>query len=71
MQSDDRAGFETPETVTATEACELLDISYPTLNRWLKQGHLSYIKLPSNRRRIPLSEIQRLLHARTNDEDQA
>lgn len=66
MTNEQPPGFTSRETVKATEACVLLGISYPTLNRWLKLGYLSYVKLPSKRRLIPLAEIQRVLKERQN-----
>ena len=50
-----------PETVGTTEAAEMLGISYPTLNRWIKMGYLPVIRLPSKRRRIPVDAVSKLL----------
>ena len=41
-------------------AASLLDVSAATLYRWISQGHVGYIRLPSGVRRVPLQEISRI-----------
>jgi len=41
-------------------AASLLDVSTATLYRWISQGHVGYIRLPSGVRRVPLREIGRI-----------
>lgn len=38
-------------------AASLLDVSTATLYRWISQGQVGYIRLPSGVRRVPLQEI--------------
>lgn len=68
MNAPSEGEFEPTRTVSAKDAMQMLDISYPTLNRWIKLGYLDYIKLPSKRRRIPVSEIERLLTKKNRGE---
>jgi len=41
-------------------AASLLDVSAATLYRWISQGQVGYIRLPSGVRRVPLQEISRI-----------
>ncbi len=41
-------------------AASLLDVSAATLYRWISQGQVGFIQLPSGVRRIPLREISRI-----------
>lgn len=41
-------------------AASLLDVSTATLYRWISQGQVGYIRLPSEVRRVPLREISRI-----------
>ena len=41
-------------------AASLLDVSAATLYRWISQGQVGFIRLPSGVRRIPLREISRI-----------
>jgi len=41
-------------------AASLLDVSTATLYRWISQGQVGYIRLPSSVRRVPLREISRI-----------
>ena len=44
------------------QACAKLGISVPTLRRWIENGRLKAIRLPtSGERRIPQDEVDRLL----------
>ncbi|KYQ01511.1 hypothetical protein B4079_3371 [Bacillus cereus] len=40
---------------------ELLDVSVKTLQRWDAQGKIQVVRTPSGRRRIPESEVHRIL----------
>jgi molybdopterin-binding protein len=48
------------QTYTATEAARELGISVDTLRRWDREGRIRTERDPSNRRRVPLEEIERL-----------
>ena len=41
-------------------AASLLDVSTATLYRWISQGQVGYIRLPSGVRRVPLREISKI-----------
>lgn len=41
-------------------AAGLLDVSTSTLYRWMAEGNVAFITLPSGVRRIPLPEIARM-----------
>jgi putative resolvase len=45
------------------EAAVLLNVSRQALWKWIKQGQIQAVKLPSGRYRIPESEIVRILQA--------
>ncbi|MGQ9732789.1 MAG: MTH895/ArsE family thioredoxin-like protein [Candidatus Zipacnadales bacterium] len=47
--------------LTVSEAAEALQLSVPTIKRYLYEGKLHSIKLPGGQHRIPQSEIDRLL----------
>src|SRR3954451_8959591 len=47
-------------TVPASEAVRSLGISLGTLRRWDRQGRTKTERDPANRRRVPLSEVDRL-----------
>lgn len=49
------------ELLSPREVCRLLGISYITLWRWIRQGRIRAVKLPSGRYAIPRSEIERIL----------
>ncbi len=40
---------------------EMLSLTRPTVSDWVSRGYLTEIVLPSGQRRIPLSEVQRVL----------
>ncbi len=46
--------------VDVPTAADLLDISTSTLYRWMADGYVAFIELPSGVRRIPLPEISRI-----------
>lgn len=47
-------------SLTITEAARELDIAPATLRRWVARGHISVIKHPSGRMRVPLDEVSRV-----------
>jgi len=49
------------EHLTVTEAAEQLNVSVPTVKRYIYSGELRSAKLPGGQHRIPRSEIDRLL----------
>ena len=53
---------------TVTEACELLQIDPSTLRRADAAGTIRCVRTPGGRRRIPASEIARLLEPLPFDE---
>ncbi len=46
--------------VDVPTAADLLDVSPSTVYRWLADGDIGFITLPSGIRRIPLPEIARI-----------
>ena len=55
------------ELLSPKEAGKLLGVSTRTIQRWDKQGLIKTVRTPKGRRRIPLSEVKRLLRQMTND----
>jgi molybdopterin-binding protein len=53
------------QTYTATEAARELGISVDTLRRWDRQGRIRTERDRSNRRLVPLEEIERLRGSET------
>ena len=53
--------------LTPKEASKLLGVSTRTIQRWDKQGLIKVVRTPKGRRRIPLSEIKRILSQTIND----
>lgn len=49
------------EYLTVTEAAEALQLSVPTIKRYIYSGELKSAKLPGGQHRIPRGEIDRLL----------
>lgn len=52
---------------TPKEACEKLGIHIRTLQRWDNEGVLKVIRIPNGRRKIPQSEIDRLLNVSSSE----
>ncbi len=52
---------------TPKEAGKLLGVSTKTIQRWDKSGLIKVVKTPNGRRRVPLSEIKRILSQSTNN----
>ena len=59
------------QLLTVTEACKLLQIAPSTLRRADANGTIRVIRTPGGRRRIPMSEVQRYLSQRTNEQQEA
>lgn len=49
--------------LTLKEACRILGIHPNTLRRWEKEGKIRVVRTPKGRRRIPESEVNRLVGA--------
>jgi len=49
------------------EVCKILRIDRRTLWKWIKDGKIKAIKLPSGRYRFPESELKRILEATGDD----
>lgn len=47
--------------LTLKEAKKMLAVSTSTIQRWDREGKIKCIRTVGGRRRIPLSEVQRLL----------
>jgi len=48
------------------EVAEILGVDRHTVVKWIKEGKISAIRLPSGRYRIPESEVRRILEGRGN-----
>ncbi len=46
--------------MTMKEAKELLGVSTKTIQNWDKAGIINVVRTPGGRRRIPLSEVERI-----------
>ena len=46
--------------MTMKEAKELLGVSTKTIQNWDKAGTINVVRTPGGRRRIPLSEVERI-----------
>jgi molybdopterin-binding protein len=46
--------------VKASEAARAIGISLDTLRRWDREGRIQVVRDPSNRRMVPMSEVERL-----------
>jgi len=49
------------QLVTFTEAAKLLGLHVNTLRQWASKGVLTTVKLGTKARRIPVSELRRLI----------
>lgn len=52
------------ELLKPSEVCRLLNISYVTLRKWVKEGEIRYVVSPSGRYLFPRSEVDRILKQR-------
>jgi len=43
------------------EFCEIIGVSYSTFKRWVREGRVRVVRLPSGRIRVPYSEVERIL----------
>src|SRR5437870_1916315 len=46
--------------IKASEAARAIGISLDTLRRWDREGRIRVVRDPSNRRMVPMSEVERL-----------
>lgn len=51
------------------EFCQLVGISYRTLKRWVSQGKIKVVRTPTDRIRIPYSEVERILGIKPETEE--
>jgi hypothetical protein len=60
-------------TVRPADAARLLQISQPSLNRWIDRDEISTVMTPGGRREIPLAELVRMLEdvERVRDEGES
>jgi excisionase family DNA binding protein len=49
-------GFE-PQLLKPTEVADLLRVSRSTINNWIQEGSIPFIKLPGGNYRIPLRAL--------------
>jgi molybdopterin-binding protein len=54
-----------PKTVGIGEAAKTLGVSTDTLRRWDRAGKVRTMRVERNRRRVPISEVERLREAPT------
>ena len=47
------------------EVAEILGVDRHTVVKWIKEGKIKAIKLPSGRYRIPESEVKKILEGRS------
>lgn len=50
--------------LTPPEVCQLLRITDRTLYRWEARGEITPIRLPGNRRRFRMAEVERVMAGR-------
>ncbi|MEW6208184.1 MAG: helix-turn-helix transcriptional regulator [Acidobacteriota bacterium] len=48
------------ELLKPQEAARRINVSYPTLKRWIYQGKIRSVKTPGGHHRIPASEVERV-----------
>jgi hypothetical protein len=60
-------------TVRPADAARLLQISQPSLNRWIERDEISTVMTPAGRREVPLTELVRMLEEveRARDEGES
>jgi len=46
---------------TVSEVAELLDVNKVTVQRWLDKGKIKYVQIGNGWRRVPDSEIERIM----------
>jgi len=47
------------------EVAEILGVDRHTVVKWIKEGNIKAVKLPSGRYRIPESEVKKILEGRS------
>jgi len=57
------------ELLKVGEVLKVLRISRKTFYRWVKEGRIKVVRLPSGRYRVPKSEIERILGGAGHDQD--
>ena len=60
-------GMEKKERMLRSgEVAEILGVDRHTVVKWIKEGKIRAIKLPSGRYRIPESEVKKILEGRSD-----
>ncbi len=57
---------EKGEDVKECEVAEILGVDRHTVVKWIKNGKIKAIRLPSGRYRIPESEVKKILERSSN-----
>lgn len=57
--------------LTLPEAADRLEVSRTSIRRWVKDGRLRSIKLPSGHRRIRREDVEKILAGETAEEEGA
>jgi molybdopterin-binding protein len=55
------------DTIRIGQAAEILDVGVDTIRRWEADGRIATRRTPGGQRRVPLSEVRRLLTARRSE----
>ena len=53
------------------EFARALGVSETTVNRWLADGKIAFVRLPGGERRIPATELQRILEPLSSEPELA
>jgi excisionase family DNA binding protein len=63
-----RAAISFDQLLDSTEVAQILQVSLPTLQRWVRRGWIPAIKMPGGRGRLRFeaSEIQAFIRRRTS-----
>ena len=52
--------------LTPPEAAKRLGVHHQTLRRWMKAGTVASVEMPSGRKKVPASEVDRILLGRAS-----
>ena len=56
--------MDNEQLLTVGEACRRLGIHPQTLRKWDREGHIRVVRYPGGKRRIPVSEIDRIMQTK-------
>ena len=59
---------ERPKLLRVSDVAEMLSISRALVYKWIKEGKIGYIRLPSGTIRVPLDEVMRIIENREGGE---